>query len=227
MLRPGGNFVLGFLVLLIAPIFMIVVIFPDTVRLKTYFPSAVREARLQCGSGFVHEPWELSWYLGLLVTTDEPSLSAQRRPKGQDNLRSYRFAYVTSLRGKTIIVRLDEMADGRLQMTAKRMARPRYEPGRVEATSVRLLTGEEQGRFERALAAADNLELASLDCRQGGDGWRWFFEVKDSGGYRFVDRWSPEPGPLFELGKVMQALPGWTPADGVPPAYPSMLGPMT
>jgi hypothetical protein len=221
MLRPSGNFVLGFLVLLIAPIFMIVVIFPDTVRLKAYFPPEVRDAKIQCGAPQAFPPWELSPYLGLLVTTDEPSLYALSR--SSSNRRSYRFAYVTGRIGKTIIVRLDELSDGTMKLTAKRMARPSFEPGRVEVTLVRLLTSDEQARFERALATADNLYMTSFDCQLGPDGWRWFFEVKDEGGYRFVDRWTPGPGAIFELGKVMQAFPGWTMADGVPPAHPSML----
>lgn len=45
------------------------------------------------------------------------------------------------------------------------------------------------------------------------DGARWIIETAGPGGYRFIDRQSPDNGPVREVGLVLLGLTGWEVGD--------------
>ncbi len=53
-------------------------------------------------------------------------------------------------------------------------------------------------------------EQSFRDCNLGIDGAQWIVEIADKDGYYFVDRWSPDKGPIYDVGIAMLGLSGWT-----------------
>jgi len=210
MLKLGPPTLLGFLALSIVPLFVVFLALREG-HMGNYFPRSVTHPGLRCGiRQLPHDAWSLPRYFDVLNLTDEPSLFAASQARAGRQQRSFRFAVVLSRAASASIVRLDQQPNGRMRLTAQRFSTiGSAARGGLEQTT-RLLTTDEQARFERALLAARGLDLPPYSCRVNPDGGTYYYEANDRGVYHYVDRWIPPPGPLFDLGKTMYDLAGWT-----------------
>ncbi|RYG12943.1 MAG: hypothetical protein EON96_13200 [Caulobacteraceae bacterium] len=48
------------------------------------------------------------------------------------------------------------------------------------------------------------------ECRGGLDGARWLVEFSGGGRYKVAQSFSPDTGPIHDLGIAMLGLTGWT-----------------
>lgn len=150
----------------------------------------------------------VDWYSEHLSAANEPSL-LKALDQGALSPAVYRFTWLRSF-DKPIVIRIEELEGGALQMTASRLSgMGGYEPGAVEARIVRRLSHEEAKQFRRALSGANGLRLKAVTCDLGFDGAQWILEGVDRGRYRFVERWTPDRGSVRALGLVMLGFTGW------------------
>ena len=84
-----------------------------------------------------------------------------------------------------------------------------YEPGIVGRSIERELDDEEETGLLRLVDGAKLFEQPSLTCELGLDGARWIVEGIDREAYHFIDRWSPEQGPVHDFGLYALELTGW------------------
>jgi len=143
------------------------------------------------------------WYWRALAGMNEPSLADGSGPD------SWRFLWLRSFHAP-IAVRIQSAADGRLNLTAKRLSgQGGYDPGLIAATVQRPLEPDEARRF-RALAGSPRFDAdGPPDCTFGADGARWIIETRVGGQYHFQDEWTPQTGEVAALGRFMLDLTDW------------------
>lgn len=186
-------------------------VFPVSARDRqgeAYFPQALREATLRCGlfgPGARREVMSeqvASWYAGHLAAAGEA-------PLFRSNGRSLRFTWLRSFHAP-VVIRLDTGADGAVTMTATELSgQGGYEPGTVARRIERRLTAAEAAAVMRTLEDTRVLGQAPATCALGLDGAQWIVEFAGPGGYQFVERQSPDKGPVRELGLHLIGLTGW------------------
>lgn len=180
-----------------------------------YFPKSLQTASSVCEMPgtprrqVVQDAFESEWISGALSAFNEPSL--YRRPAS--SRRSVRFTYLRSFHGP-VVVRVDTLADGALQLTAKRHAGDQgFGLQQVPANNsevVRRLTTAEGRTFRAVLNESGLFREESSGCSGGSDGARWIVEGADPQfGYRYRNRQSPDQGLEYTLGLHLLALTGW------------------
>ena len=181
-----------------------------------YFAPALFEQSIECGpQGFGRQPvidtFEADWYGEELRGFDEPSLyRASLTPEA--SARSLRFTWLRSFHDP-IVVRIERVADGGAQLTAGQRAKG-GRPGSQTRRVSRRLTPDEVRELDAVLIRTALSEQPPKFCDVGTDGARWIIEaVEPSTGYVYVNRWSPQDGPIRELGLHMFGLTGWQVAD--------------
>ena|ERR1035437_7184460 len=138
------------------------------------------------------------WYSAQLKALEEPSLfELAKTPTAQ----SYRFLWLRSFH-HPIAVRLDIKADGTGILTTKvTSGAGGYEPGTlIENTTKPLTTHQTQAFLAKIQQTNFWLLPTATNDQKGTDGSQWMIEGVNSGKYHFVKRWSPETGPIRELG---------------------------
>lgn len=147
------------------------------------------------------------WYSGHWRAAEEPSLFLQSQDA--KSMRSERFTWLRSFYAP-VFVRLDWLADGQVRMTAKELTGAGgYEPGEVGRMKQRLLSGEELATLDEARGALKPYRRPAAVCSFGVDGARWLLESSAPGEYVFIDRWTPESGPVHDYALKLLALTGW------------------
>ncbi|PVM85074.1 hypothetical protein DDF62_21340 [Caulobacter radicis] len=193
----------------------------DPARGSGYFPPEFRKPSILCPI-FRRQPVisevEAEWYPRILMAADEPSLYALSRQSRPPGVRTYRLTFIPTFH-KPMIVRLNRWSTGETELVATRLSGAGgYDPGLPEENAGgvvrRVLSKDEERRFEHLLKAASNLNRSSADCRLGTDGSQWILESASGGTYRYVNRWSPERGDERALGEFMLGLAGWRPPRG-------------
>jgi hypothetical protein len=168
---------------------------PSTAQ-TAYFPSHAfdTDARL---NKFVND-----WYSGQLCALHEPSLLTQSEiPSTQ----SYRFLWLRTFH-HPIAVRLEVEANGTSILTTKiASGAGGYSPGHLVANTSKPLTKQQTDSFLHKINADKFWELPPvlLKERQGDDGSQWIIEGVKDGKYHLVDQWSPEQGPIHDLGTAL------------------------
>lgn len=127
--------------------------------------------------------------------------------------RSIRFTWLRSFHDP-VVVRIDTLADGHLQLTAKQRPGgagfPLDRGLHAAREQVRILSAEDAGRFDAILERTGVLEAPDSGCFCCVDGAQWIVEVSDpSIGYRYRSHQSPKYGIEREIGLAMLALTGW------------------
>ena len=179
-----------------------------------YFPDRLRAVRGVCPVSLPMPDWPVQdevldeWLSVTLADFREPSLY---RPSASIQ-RSVRFTLIHEVHGP-VVVRVDVLPDGRLQMTAKHqpsgLSNVEGEPTRYREV-VRILTPTEIARLEDVFARTRLLQLPDNGCYPGVHGFYWVVEVNDvEAGYHYRQALSPEDGPEFEVGIAMLDLTGW------------------
>jgi hypothetical protein len=174
-----------------------------------YFPQSLREATLNCGlmglgrRQTVMTELGANWYGGHLRAAGEAPIFENQQP-------TLRFTWLRSFHAP-VVIRLDTAADGAVLMTATELSgQGGYEPGVVARRVERRLTITESAVLARMLEETDALGQPPAECALGLDGAQWILESAGPGGYHFVDRQSPDDGPVRELGLHLLGLTGWT-----------------
>lgn len=176
---------------------------------RGYFPASLYEKVVRCGlfgPGSRHpvmDDFKAAWYGGNLQAAGEEPLFKMPGP-------ALRFTWLRTFQAP-VIVRLNTAPDGTLTMTATELSGAGgYEPGVVARRVVRVLSARETAALARIMSDMKVLEQPIADCPMGMDGEQWIIESVGPDGYRFLDRWSPEDGPVHALGLLMLGFTGWT-----------------
>lgn len=180
----------------------------DRLPPQQYFaPSLWAKGPFACQSPM--NDFEANWYSTHLRAAREPSLYLASQAPATRAARTYRFTWLRSFH-EPVIIRLDERPNGVLRLTAKRLnGKGGYGPGSIAARVERDLTPDEAHRFERLLSSSRLFRTAAWDCHAGADGAEWVFEANDRGAYLFHKRWTPERGPLHDVGLLLIGFTGW------------------
>ncbi len=146
------------------------------------------------------------WYSAQLIALEEPSLfELAKTPTAQ----SYRFLWLRSF-DHPIAVRLDIKADGTGVLTTKMTSQKGgVEPGTLIENTTKPVTAEQTEAFLKKIEQVqfwsltaetpDPTEPSGLNHNRL-DGADWIVEGVHAGKYHVVKRWSPETGPIRELG---------------------------
>jgi hypothetical protein len=140
-----------------------------------------------------------NWYSKQLKALEEPSLLQLAK---NPSLESYRFVWLRTFH-HPVVVRLDPRSDGTGELTTKvSSGAGGYAPGHVIENKSRAVTREEAERFLARVRQAQFWGLPSHDTPEaaGDDGSQWIIEGVKEGKYHMVDRWTPETGPVRDLG---------------------------
>ena len=140
------------------------------------------------------------WYSGQLKALKEPSLLELSKTPSTE---SYRFLWLRSFH-HPIAIRVDIQADGSATLTTKiASGAGGYPPGKLSATSTRLLTKDETQKLMAHINASGFWQLPSYERdRAGADGSEWVVEAAVHGKYHLVSEWSPKNGPIRDLGDM-------------------------
>jgi len=178
------------------------------------FPRVLYRRSTQCALEDVI-PWQpildefrQEWFSSHLNAAGEqplPRIVGRAEPA----LLSLRFLWLPTFHNP-VVIRIETAADGDARMVAKRLSGAGgYDPGTVAAQLERALTKREWQRIARELTESQLFVQPAGDCSLGFDGSEWIIEAVDESGYRFFRRWSPEDGPVRELGDLLLDLTGW------------------
>jgi hypothetical protein len=187
---------------------------PTRGDLASYFPPETFTTAVNCAAAGQTAPppmddFRAEWYGKIWRAADEPSLYVQAHDTSRPARRTFRFTLIPTFKAP-IVVRLDERPDGRMAMTAKRLSgQGGYDPGQLAGKIERVLTHAETSAVLRVLEDSRIMTVSSGDCAWGLDGTQWIFEGVETGRVHFVDRWSPEHGPVHDVGATFLALTGW------------------
>lgn len=141
------------------------------------------------------------WYGRFLDTYEEPSLWERSR-EGQ--AESYRFIWLRTFH-HPVVIRIDVRPDGICGLTTKvGLGSGDYDPGMLIRNETRPLTRQQSEWFLTHSLLHELWGMPTDASKPGGlDGSQWIIEGVKGGRYQFVDKWSPQDGPIHDLGLVM------------------------
>lgn len=176
-------------------------------EISGYFPPALFQQPDGCRYYrrrifYILNEFEDTWYSKHLQAAGERPLSfASGSPE------ALRFIWLRSFHSP-VIVRVEWAPTGEATLTATMLSGAGgYEPGEVSDRVSRTLTQDE---VERLLVLRETaLREPPVACTMMLDGARWIVEASGPGGYRYVNRQSPETGAVRELGLALLGFTGW------------------
>ena len=146
------------------------------------------------------DKFRANWYSTQLKALEEPSLLEFA---AKPSCESYRFLWLRTFH-HPVAIRLDVRADGTGVLSTKvSSGAGGYGPGHLIENISRPVFREQVQALLRHLNKADYWSLPSYKETGGNDGAQWIIEGVKQGKYHVVDRWSPESGPIHELGLMM------------------------
>lgn len=153
-----------------------------------YFPSSAVDS------------FRAQWYGAFLSAFSEPSLW-DRSKKSPD--QSYRFTWLRTFH-HPVVVRIEVRPDGICELTAKvGLGSGGYDPGMLIRNETRPLTKEQSEWFLNQVLLKFWKAPKEGSARSGEDGAQWIIEGVKDGRYKIEDWWSPDAGPIHELGLSM------------------------
>lgn len=159
-----------------------------------YFPpSTSTDAGAKRADNFIRE-----WYSQQLTGLKEPSLLERSKDKA---VREYRFLWLRTFH-HPIAITVEFGSDGSANLRVKEAdGAGDYRPGRVIRDLTRPLMTQEASEFSTKLQRAEPWKKTELgDTGVGTDGAQWIFERAEQEHYSVADYWSPEKGPIHDLG---------------------------
>ena len=138
------------------------------------------------------------WYSEQLTALKEPSLFES---KLDGTVQSYRFLWLRSFH-PPVAIRVLIHADGSGTLVTKMAdGAGGYKPGNLIVDKTEPLSADRVKKISENIRRLGYWTLPERDTnREGFDGSQWVIEGVRGGTYRLVDRWSPENGPVRELG---------------------------
>jgi hypothetical protein len=159
---------------------------------ETYFPKDT------LGDDAWGEQFKAKWYSQELKILEEPSLLEQAK---KPSVESYRFLWLRTFK-HPVAVRLDMRADGIGVLTTKvASGTGGFRPGHLIENTSRPLTRQQTQAFLAELQKQHFWSLPGhVNDQTGTDGSQWIVEGAKDGKYHVAARWSPNEGPVRELG---------------------------
>jgi hypothetical protein len=143
-----------------------------------------------------------TWYSHQLQAMDEPVLGPAQ--KGS----TYRFTWLRTFH-HPVAVRISA-DEGRVKLVAVELdGAGGYRPGKVLRRKAIELSRTQFHDLEALIRSKDFWDLPAHEETNGLDGSEWIIEGVSGGNYHVVDRWSPDTGPVREIGEQMLLLTGW------------------
>lgn len=174
-------------------VFMILICSMPSIAQTRYFPPRSLDENLR-GDEFLSQ-----WYSAALQALDEPSLWERSKSQKEE---SYRFLWLRTFH-HPVAVRIDIKADGS-QLTVKMTSGAGgYHPGHLTKNASFKLT---KAKTDNLLSEVKKDGFWQIESGRGGggcDGADWILEGVRDGTYRVVVRWSPQNGPVRDLGLFM------------------------
>jgi|SRR5208282_2411559 len=178
-----------FLLLLLAP--------PPSFAQQQFFPSGVFGEKPPLDKGTAR------WYSSQLRALDEPSLWELSKTESR---QSYRLLWLRTW-DNPISIRFDVNDDGAGQLVTKMSnGTGGYDPGELALDRTRQLTKEQVASLLFKIETAEFWGLPTNKTSGGRDGARWIIEGVRRGQYHVVDRWSPDSGPVRDVGLYLMHL---------------------
>ncbi|MDR6841542.1 hypothetical protein [Pseudoxanthomonas sacheonensis] len=143
------------------------------------------------------------WYSKHLTAMGEPSLSC-----GQPG-HVYRFTWLRTFH-HPVVVRVIDKGSHAVVQAIELDGAGGYEPGKVLRRFEKTLSVDQLQELKNAFSEAQFGSMPTSEERNGLDGSEWIVEVSDTGKYHVVVRWSPDNGPIRDIGSRFLALTGWT-----------------
>lgn len=166
---------------------------PNVAQDAQYFPD------LSLGDTRQLHDFVVNWYTGQLKALREPSMLQLSKARAH----AYRFLWLRTF-DNPVAVRLDVGEDGTSLLTVKVTdGMSGYWPGVLVKDETRKLDGQRTEWFLDQVERVKFWTLPTSDDRRGCDGAEWVLEAAKDGRYKLVVRWSPETGPVRDLGLVM------------------------
>jgi len=180
-----------------------------TVEGGEFFPERLYRGRDTYDRNPVLDEFSRGYYSAALSDADERPLVALAKAGPADGLQ-LRFIWLPSFHNPAVIT-VSTTTQGQRRLVAKRILTPWTEDAAKPDIPVnRMLTDEESARLDQVIERSQVLSQPARDPRASGlDGSRWVVEAADGEAYHLVTRWSPEDGPVREVGTVMIGLTGW------------------
>jgi hypothetical protein len=182
---------------------------------RNYFPNSFGKPAQVCNFKGYPECFatvskvENDWYPRHWEAADEPSLNERSNSPAAAETSTLRFTWLPSFQ-HPVIVRI-ERTGNEARLVAKQLSgQGGYEPGTIEREVRRPLSAAEVAKLDVILSTTKVLEQRPTECDSGLDGSQWIVEGVNRDGYLFVNRWSPEKGPVREFGEFALLLTGWT-----------------
>lgn len=147
-------------------------------------------------------------YSGVLLKLREPSLLEES--KRDPNARLYRFLWSRALAVQSpIAIRLSINGDGTSVLTIKVVTRRADGSMLKFKETTRTLPKRKTECFIAQLSKLSLWDLPTRDPRRVGlDGSDWLIESVENGRYKVLNRWSPQRGPVHEMGRMLGDLAG-------------------
>jgi hypothetical protein len=183
----------------------------STTRVLYFSPTLLKQVSACPSPNGGYEPaidrFQVDWFGGELRALGEPSLYLASTEGPTDGSGIIRFTWLRSFHNP-VVVRVEFGPDGAAWLTAKE--RRTGTAGGRERRLSRPLTAKEIQQLESLVSSTRVLEQPPSDCAFGSDGSTWIIEAASSPGeYVYINRWSPEAGPVHSLGLQMIAMTGW------------------
>lgn len=182
---------------------------------RTFFPRSLTEQYITCDTRHLTKPiatldsFTVRWYRSMLAAAKEPSLYASNTNLVQQGFSALRFTWLRSF-NHPITIRLYWSKKGRSRLIAKELSgMGGYEPGKLKRLLRRYLSADEATTFAKMIRSQHASTMTPRVCDLGTDGAQWIIEASNSKGYTFIDRQSPESGPVRRIGLALIRLTGW------------------
>lgn len=154
------------------------------------------------------DPVENDWYPRHWDAADEPSLSERTMTPISAETSTLRFTWLPTF-DHPVIVRIERSGNNARLVAKKLSGQGGFEPGTIDRGVDRPLSSLELAKLDLILSKTKVLELRATNCDGGTDGSQWIVEGIDRKGYIFVNRFSPDAGPVRAFGDFALDLTGW------------------
>jgi hypothetical protein len=140
-----------------------------------------------------------------LRTLNESSLSEDPGP----NSPIVRFTWLRTFH-PPVVLRVERTAQESWQLRTKvGSGAGGYEPGRLTQEETRALTTADVETLQNILLTGEFWTLPSRDKMLGMDGAQWILEVRDGARYHYIDRWCPQDGVVYDVGRHLMTRSGY------------------
>lgn len=180
-----------------------------------FFPPALARQTIDCDLRYTSKPvpildsFAANWYGAMLTAANEPSLFKTQPRTVRGGISTIRFTWLPSF-NHPVTVRLYWSRLRRPRLIAKELTGAGgYKPGTIGRSIDRYLNSREAANLASLLKQQRLSTVKPRVCDLGTDGAQWIIEASNSEGYRFIDRQSPERGPIRVVGLALLKLTKW------------------